>query len=71
MGVLFDNQIDMVATLQSIVRNDKTDYRHHESRPWDGRKPGAEGGSIWLTPRELATRALRQMGASVPDRMEE
>jgi len=66
-----DDMSDIVGNLQTIVRNDRSNYRHHEPRPWDDRRPDVEGGTIWLTPKELATRALRRMGAAVPDRLEE
>jgi hypothetical protein len=46
--------------LRAIAMADKTTYEHHESRPRDGKAP--EGGTIWLTPRELALHALRAMG---------
>jgi hypothetical protein len=48
------------AMLRAIAMADKTTYAHHEKRPRDGKKP--EGGTIWLTPRELALHALRVMG---------
>jgi hypothetical protein len=46
--------------LRRCARNDKSQYAHHEARPFDGRKPGTreQGGTIWLTPREIARRAL-------------
>ncbi len=43
--------------LQGVIENDKTTYRHHEPRR-DGMKPGKDGGTIWLTPTEIAKRAL-------------
>lgn len=66
-----DSVDGIVEILQAIVRNDRSNYRHHEPRPWDDRRPDVEGGTIWLTPKELATRALRRMGAAVPDRLKE
>jgi hypothetical protein len=46
--------------LRAIAMGDKTTYEHHEPRKRDGKSP--EGGTIWLTPRELALTALRAMG---------
>lgn len=46
--------------LRAIAMGDKTTYQHHEVRPRDGRAP--EGGTIWLTPRELALEALKALG---------
>lgn len=58
----------LVAMLQIIVRNDETHFEHHQARRWDGKKPReAGGGTIWLTPREMAISALRYLGASLPD----
>ena len=48
------------ALLRTIAMNDRTTYEHHESRPRDGREP--EGGTIWLTPREMAIDALKALG---------
>ena len=56
-----------VRALQTIVRNDATAYEHHQPRRWDGRTPDAEGGTIWLTPREMARQLLKILGAEVPD----
>lgn len=56
-----------VRALQAIVRNDATSYQHHEPRRWDGRTPDADGGTIWLTPREIARQMLTLLGAEVPD----
>lgn len=40
-----------------IIDVDKTCYRHHEARP-DGKLPREDGGTIWLTPKEMAKNAL-------------
>lgn len=45
--------------LQNVIKNDKTYYNHHDPRP-DGRLPKEDGGTIWLTPKEIAKRALPQ-----------
>lgn len=46
-------------TLRGVITNDKTKYQHHEARRWDEKKPHeVDGGTIFLTPRELAQRAL-------------
>lgn len=42
-----------VSKFEAITRNDKTKYDHHQPRP-DGELPKTEGGTIWLTPKELA-----------------
>jgi hypothetical protein len=57
----------LVSMLLTIVRNDKTTYEHHEKRRWDGRDPSEDGGTIWLTPREMARNALRLLGEAVPE----
>lgn len=54
----------LVDLLQTIVRNDTTVYEHHQPRRFDGLLP--EGGTIWLTPREMARHALQYLGAPVP-----
>lgn len=58
----------LVALLQTIVRNDETRFEHHQPRRWDGKVPSDVGsGSIWLTPREVARSALKRLGAPLPD----
>jgi hypothetical protein len=57
----------MIESLREIYRNDSTTYAHHQPRGFDGRKPDAFGGTIWLTPREIASNALRRVGLSAPD----
>jgi len=44
--------------LERIARNDRTQYEHHEARPSDGKKPSEEGGTCWLTPAQIARKAL-------------
>lgn len=44
--------------LYSVYRNDRTEYEHHEPRPFDGQKPRSEGGTCWLTPKEIARRMI-------------
>lgn len=51
--------IDMLSdALRDAARNDNTAYDHHQPRRWDGRPPDIDGGTIWLTPREIARYAL-------------
>lgn len=54
-----------VASLEAIVRNDRSrEYEHHEKRPSDGKKPSeASSGTKWATPREIAKNALRALDA--------
>lgn len=48
------------SALRSVIENDGTRYDHHQPRRSDGKKPRELGsGTIWLTPEEIATRALR------------
>ncbi len=63
----------IVDDLQAIVRNDKTHYDHHDRREWDGLAPGESifGGSIWLSPREIARSILTVIGAEIPQSIEE
>ena len=61
----------IIALLQEVVRNDETRFSHHQPRRFDGKDPKAAGGTIWLTPREMARRALRKLGARVPDALQE
>jgi len=56
------------AALRAICRADRTTYNHHERRPWDGKAPREAGGTIWLTPREQAARALRGPRRDRPER---
>lgn len=49
---------ELVEALRACERNDKTAYEHHEPRP-DGKKPSRGGGTIWMTPKEIANEALR------------
>ena len=57
---------ELERALRAAARNDKSHYDHHEPRPFDGMKPmddrlpSEQRGSIWLTPREIARRALRE-----------
>jgi hypothetical protein len=58
--------VELERALRAAARNDKSRYDHHEPRPFDGMRPMDESmppeqrGSIWLTPREIARRALRE-----------
>lgn len=52
----------LVEGLRLIALSDKTAYEHHEKRYQDGKLPETVGGTIWLTPREVALRALEAMG---------
>jgi len=53
----------LLKRMLTIWKNDKTEYEHHEARPFDGEKPrDVDGGSIFLTPREIAEDALREAG---------
>lgn len=54
--LLSDNK-RMAKALKGVIENDKTHYNHHDPRP-DGRLPREDGGTIWLTPKEIAKRAL-------------
>ena len=50
------------AALERVMRNDKTAYRGglKDRRPWDGlNAKEADGGDIFLTPREIARAALK------------
>jgi hypothetical protein len=49
----------LARAMESIIANDKTTYQHHEARRSDGLTPReAEGGTIFLTPKEIARAAL-------------
>ena len=52
---------DFARVLRAVCRNDATRYRHHAPRDFDGRRPNADGGDIWQTPREIAEAALRRL----------
>ena len=56
------DQRRLADALRAIAMNDRTTYDHHEKRPRDGRAPGEDGGTIWITPREIAIGALKAMG---------
>jgi hypothetical protein len=52
---------------RDIAANDKTHYDHHEHRPSDGKKPReVGGGSIFLTPKEIAEAALASPAVDAP-----
>ena len=53
---------ELERALRAVARNDKSRYDHHEARPFDGMRPmqAKDPGSIWLTPREIARRVLRE-----------
>jgi hypothetical protein len=53
---------NLVSCLRTIAMVDRTTYQHHEERPRDGKRPEEAGGTIWLTPREIALRLLDAMG---------
>ena len=56
----FEEEIERLRTaLEDCAQLDLTHYEHHQPRR-DGREPKEDGGTIWLTPREIATRALRR-----------
>jgi hypothetical protein len=55
----------LVEALTRVIANDKTTYRHHEARPSDGLTPRqADGGTIFLTPKEIARSALESWRAA-------
>ena len=68
-----EQEKNIVAALQVIVRNDTTRYEHHEPRRWDGKttREAGEDGTRWLEPREIARRVLKYLGAEVPDSLAE
>ncbi len=45
-----------------VIENDKTCYDHHEPRP-DGKNPREDGGTCWLTPKEIAKYMLLAIDA--------
>lgn len=53
---------DIVRTLEAIIANDRTTYRHGQKRP-DGKKPSQaeKPGSIWLTPKEMASTLIAKL----------
>jgi hypothetical protein len=55
-----DERAQTISLLRAIAMADKARYEHHEKRERDGKRP--EGGTIWLTPRQMALRALERMG---------
>ncbi len=54
-------------SLDDIIKNDSTHYNHHQPRQFDGRTPKEDGGTIWLTPKEIARRALRTPRPNHPE----
>jgi hypothetical protein len=51
----------LVELLRAIVLSDRSrPYEHREMRAADAERPPA--GARWMTPRELAERALRGLG---------
>lgn len=57
--------MNVVDVLKEIVRNDRTHYKPGERRYFDNTLPR---GVRWATPRQLAERALLQLGERVPER---
>jgi hypothetical protein len=56
-----EEQIEnMKQALNAIIENDKTQYGHHQPRP-NGDMPEKTGGTIWMTPREIARSALKDL----------
>jgi len=57
---------ELERALRAAARNDATIYAHHQPRMFDRRRPEEDdsaelaGGTIWLTPREIARRVLRE-----------
>jgi hypothetical protein len=58
---------ELERALRAAARNDKSVYVHHEMRPFDDLRPQDDDsvppdqrGTIWLTPREIARRVLRE-----------
>lgn len=72
LDALADQQRRLVGSLQQIVRNDETHFEHHQARRWDGKTPSEAGhkGTIWLTPREIASAWLHALGQYVPQWLE-
>lgn len=52
----------LAEALRKCQKNDKTYYKHHEARPYDGALPQENYGTCWLTPREIARQALEANG---------
>lgn len=52
----------LAEALRKCQKNDKTYYKHHEARPYDGALPQESYGTCWLTPREIARQALEANG---------
>lgn len=47
--------------LRLMARCDRSKpYEHHEPRHFDNRLPRDAGGTVWLTPREIARNFLRE-----------
>ena len=52
---------ELKPALDVIIKNDKTHYRHHEIRSFDGKSPKemVDGGTRFLTPKEIAQDLLK------------
>lgn len=52
---------ELLGLLRAIVANDRSrPYEYREMRGCDGEKP--PNGARWMTPRELAERAIQGLG---------
>jgi hypothetical protein len=55
----------MTKAFRYVALADRTTYEHHEKRPRDGKRPEEIGGTIWLTPREVALDVLKGLGEEI------
>ena len=63
---LTEKQVAMlIDALRAVAMNDKTAYEHHEKRRQDSKRPETAGGTIWLSPREIALETLKSIGEEV------
>lgn len=58
---LIKEREDVISSLETIVKNDGTEYDHHQPRYSDGELPTNHGGSCWVTPRETAKYLIRKL----------
>lgn len=61
VGELRDEVTRLRKALEIVIANDRTTYRHHEPRPSDGARPETADGTIWATPKQIASAALREV----------
>lgn len=57
LRVVFEERDRLKTALEAVIELDQSKYKHHQKRP-DGKLPRSNGGSCWMTPKQVAHAAL-------------